>query len=62
MNTSEFHEIILENLALAKQHNFYLYEDLCDAYESDDLDSMLMITEELSDLLAHRNNGSASFC
>lgn len=61
MNTSEFHEIVLENLALAKQHNFYLYEDLCAAYESNDLDSLLMISEELSDLLAHRGNSSASY-
>ena len=56
MDTFEFHEIVKENLALAKQHSLRIYQNLCDAYIGKDMDEILRISEELSDLMvdAHR--------
>ena len=61
MDTFEFHEIVKENISIAKKHNFRLYQDLCSAYAQNDYDAILTISEELSDILAQANKGSSGY-
>lgn len=58
MMSTEFHEIVQENLSIAKQHNSRLYHKLCDAYVRKDMDGILTISEALSDLLAQKDKAS----